>query len=1188
MALSYREKMGISERLLDAMRLRLTGKDVVLLPPEGVISSEDPANLSLVGGLAPKPDPDYHREQAPSAMGMVLLVEPSIEGLVNVSLEGRFDLTHRYIPAFQVMKEQVRVGADGEKAQQKLPDCFKRFSVAFSPVSFSLDTVNLNVWHEVKLDSVLESLHALWKNDSRIFRVCEVNDKGYVNTIVPWGKDPCVSDDELADLVARHLFIGDSILLHKVVLRARMRQPPPSFVGNDNRYLLEVYLQNNTESVESRAYGLLRPSLLDVQFEAVLSKGRQHDVPHQLQPEDYRYQPEDGVTGYGITCAVEKIPSRDGSKTLQCFRTNAMPVFAQARVDAPSPQDVGMPLQASFELLSQRPLEVLDGFLDALKNYSSVWNGVEVQLAKECKQDELLAVRRDRQDYDREVTLIEDGVSLLRKHEHLLKCFCWMNEAMKGAIELQKKSFNGWHLFQLGFILTQVRAVWERHALAHERQGVASFADVLWFSTGGGKTEAYLGIITFAMLYGRSKGRLYGTTAWMRFPLRMLSAQQFQRLSYVVAQAEMLRCREKLSGHPFTIGYYTGTGTPGRISRPDVKGNDIWLPEIEDEELDRFRFITDCPYCGTCGSVHMTRDIARSRMLHRCRNELCWSNTSSEKGEYGEGVAGEIGIYVSDEECYRYLPSVLVGTVDKLAVIAHNERFSGYLGAFRHFCPEHGFNAEAKCKHQRIRLGLPGKTYESVECGNNSRTSTLKTLQLAPMLDPGFSFLIQDELHLLRESLGNFDAHYETLLQNLQVGHGGQASKVLAATATIKDYESHILHLYMRPGHRFPAPGARRGESFYARISYEGEERLVRRWFAGVLPLSFTRGGTERAAAEVASRYQDLIDQWMTGLETNDAEVLAQIGVSAAQSVEVLAYVGKYLNTDLIYANQKRQTTAIRENLDNINARDGKNRTHRLLDGQTALDDILDAIHLVETKQPDDSMRHLVATSVVSHGVDIAELNFMVLDGWPRSTAEYIQSSARSGRVQPGIVMSILSSGKLFESGVFRNFDDYHFFLDKLVDSVPINRFAPNVLQRTLPGVFTAVVFNWAKYQAPWGLTLNRQAAQIHKVLNDPLGVAKPCLREMLIKALDVPPSVAGHFDIRVLMVFRKQLEEGVDRGLIRLQNLAASSADKDLGGALESIFHFGPMRSFRDIENQVEIDAAGLKEKRAISALGR
>ncbi len=1179
MALTYKEKMGISRRLLDAMRLRLTGKHMVLLPPDGVITHEDPAEFSLVGGLAPRPDPDYHREQAPSAMGMVLMVEPNEQGQVIISLQGRFDVTHRYIPSLQTMLAHVQVGADGDRSRQKLPDCFKRFTVTFNEISFVLDVSQLSTWKEHKLIDVLGPLQDEWKKDPRIFRICQVTDKGWASQIIPWAHGHCTTDDELADLVSKSLFIGDSIFQHDVVIRTRLRPPPPSFAGN-GRFLLEIYLQNNTDTLTGRAYCLNKPCLLDVEFDTHLLAGHQIDVPHRLQPEDYRYRPEDGVAGYGVTCAVTKLlPQR--------FRTDSMPTFAQARVDAPTPKDVDMPQPASFQLLKDKPIEVLDGFLVALNGYNATWEAVEAELKGAGQIAELQEVQTDRAAYNREVALILDGVELLRNNEDLRQCFSWMNEAMGMAISLQGKPFRGWHLFQLGFIIMQVRAVYERHCMEQERHNVADTADVLWFATGGGKTEAYMGIIVFAMLYGRLRGRLYGTTAWMRFPLRMLSAQQFQRLSYVVAQAEILRRREGIKGHPFTVGYYTGSGTPSNISRSEIKGAAVWLPDLTPEQLKRFQFIADCPYCGRRGSVHMKCDIDRVRMLHCCDNPTCWSNTESSNGEYGEGIAGELGIYISDEECYRYLPTVLVGTVDKLAVIAHNERFAGYLGAFQHFCPEHGFTLEAKCKHQRIRINLQG-AYESAECGNNSRTSKIRTIQVPPMLDPGFSFLIQDELHLLRESLGNFDAHYETLLQTLQVGHGGQASKILAATATIKDFENHILHLYMRPGRRFPAPGAKKGESFYARISWDGGDPLIRRWFAGVLPLSFTRGGTERAAAELASRYMDQIDEWIGGLARQDALVLAQVGFAAERSQEVLDYVGKFLNTDLIYANQKRQTTVIREHLENVNARDGKTRTHVLLDGQTPLDDILGAISLVETKATNDPMRHIVATSVVSHGVDISELNFMVLDGWPRSTAEYIQSSARSGRLQPGIVMSVLSSGKLFESGVFLNFVDYHFFLDKLVDSVPINRFAPNVLQRTLPGVFTAVVYNWAKFQPGWGEGLNRGASQLHRALNDTTSLARQKLRDMLVMALDIPQGLQKHFDIRVLATFRKQLVEEVDRGLHRLQNLSAANADKDLGTALESIYQFGPMRSFRDIENQVEISPLDTKSAHVINALGR
>jgi hypothetical protein len=216
-----------------------------------------------------------------------------------------------------------------------------------------------------------------------------------------------VTDNELTDLVTKSLFIGDSILGHDVAIRTRLRPPPPSFSGK-GRFLLEIYLQNNTDTPTGRAYCLNKPCLLDVEFEAYLLAGQQIDVPHRLQPEDYRYQPEDGVAGYGVTCAVTKVAP-------QRFRTDSMPIFAQARVDAPTPKEVDMPLPATFKLLKDKPMEVLDGFLVALKNYNATWDAVEADLKAAGQTAELQEVQSDRAAYDREVALIMDGVKQLEE-----------------------------------------------------------------------------------------------------------------------------------------------------------------------------------------------------------------------------------------------------------------------------------------------------------------------------------------------------------------------------------------------------------------------------------------------------------------------------------------------------------------------------------------------------------------------------------------------------------------------------------------------------------------------------------------------------------------------------------------------------------------------------------------------------
>jgi hypothetical protein len=602
-------------------------------------------------------------------------------------------------------------------------------------------------------------------------------------------------------------------------------------------------------------------------------------------------------------------------------------------------------------------------------------------------------------------------------------------------------------------------------------------------------------------------------------------------------------------------------------------------------KLKKCQFIADCPYCGSEGSVRMEQDYARARLKHVCRQPDCWSNREAEPGVYGEGIRGELGIYVSDEECYRYLPTVLVGTIDKLAVIAHNPRFAGFFGAHRHFCPEHGFTGDRKCAHRRI---VPrGEGWEPVECGNTSRSKPLRTVELSALSDPGFPFLIQDELHLLRESLGNFDAHYESTLAAMQCAHGGRTPKVLAATATIKEFETHVHHLYLKKARRFPAPGITRGESFYARKRTDPQtgRSLVRRWFVGVLPIS--RGNaTMRCTAEISSRFLDQVDAWRAQLGTTDTALLERLALPAGRAPEALRYIEKYLNTNLVYVNAKRSIPEIARFLEEANQQRGVERHYFHLDGETTLDAILGAIHHVERKGPDDSKRQILATSVVSHGVDIAELNFMTLAGWPTSTAEYIQASARSGRVHPGIVISVLSPFRLFEGNVFLNFDDYHFFLDRLVESVPINRFAPHLLDRTLPGVIAALVLNWAAHQPGWGSPDLARAAKLKEAL-----VAGPTtrneLQRVILSALDVPPVLQPEFDPRVLADFRQALTERVKAALHRLENWSPAKSDYRIGEALGEIFEHPPMRSFRDIENQIPIKYVNSDAERVVDALG-
>ncbi|MCU1727382.1 DEAD/DEAH box helicase family protein [Pseudomonas sp. 7P_10.2_Bac1] len=1186
MDLTYRQKMGLTAAFLKEMRLRLSDKDVDVLPPDGKLyDGIEPSRLNLVGCLGPAPDPDYTGPQPPNSIGIVLLVSPDEEGVIKCELGGQFDVVHRYIPDLRSMEENLVLEEGSPKKAQTLPIAFKRYSISFSSIILDLDPRKPNEWISARteMSAILNDEQQRWMSDPRVMRRCQTNANGNARFNFDWSETALVDQVSLNRTVHEQIISDRSAILnYGVNLRGRLRPTPSAFGTSANgSFLLEVFLENQTTTEHARAFGVDSPYLLDARLVVKLTAGQSHKVPHRLQPEEYRYRDDDGLPGYGISCAVLEVDKNQ-------FMTDGMPTFAQPRVEAPSPADMKMEYAPSYELLARDPLLVCDSLLKAQERYLGEW----AQRISALESAGLMADRdvalADRDAFRQETARIRDGVDLLREHGDLRQCFQWMNEAMAAAIKIQGKQFTGWHLFQLGFILTQIRSVYERHAPLDELRGSMETADVLWFATGGGKTEAYLGIISMALLYSRLKGREHGTTAWLRFPLRMLSVQQFQRLSYVLAQTNKIRHCERLGGWPLTIGYYTGEGTPNRIS--STYGEDIYkgfLPSLSGDRLKSYQFITDCPYCGTVGSISIETDMAQARIKHVCNNPECWSNCDADPGEHGQGIKGEIGIYVSDEECYRYLPSVLVGTVDKLAVIGHNHRFVNFFGGARFFCPEHGFSQRSKCEHRRI--GKQGEKSEAVECGNNTRTSTIRVVPIGLMKDLGFSFLVQDELHLLRESLGNFDAHYETLLNALQISHGGRAPKVLSATATIKDFEDHIHHLYLRNAVRFPAPGVNQGESFYARKAKDVEtgSALIRRWFTGILPIGRSRVAM-KAVAEASSRFLDQVDDWRTKLAKSDGQLLQAIGLGSDQAEDALRYIEKNLNTDLVYANSKRSISEIQRYMEEVNSRTDVERKARLLDGETRLDMILDAIRHVESKDADDTCRHIIATSVVSHGVDIAELNFMIVAGWPKSTAEYIQASARSGRVHPGIVLCVLSSHQLFESGVFMNFGDYHTFLDRLVDSVPINRFAPNIIDRTLPGIMSAVLLNWAPQQ-PWGGGLNHQVTHLVALLRSDIGkTAAEQIKTVVVNALRIPAALNSKFDSRVIAGFNAALISRVDNALYELARWPGSKNDQKLRDALGDIFGFAPFRSFRDIENQILIKSVNPSADQVFMALAR
>lgn len=1183
--LSFREKSDLNRQILDLLALKLLDKETDTLDfPGKRYYHEEPTNRSLMGSIGQMPDPNFSGPQPPNAMGIVLLVTPDAEGRVDIDISGQFDINHRCIPELEIMRQELKIDGDSIKPTQPIVVAFRRMTITFDKVRLALSLPqDINKWvktdEENALQTALKNMADRCLNHQEIFKRCHTGPTGAARVDFPWDDDAIIDQEVFNEVVARTLFADtNDVLTYKVQLRVRARRAPTSLASIENAYLLEVFLENNTMRDEARSFGIARNAhLLDVRFSCSLHTGRAHGLPHKLSPADYRHRDHSTVPGYGITTSVQQ----DGQGV---FHTNAMPVSHQAKTKNPTRESINMTQDPAFTLLAEDPLPLLNSFMKAVNNYAEEWQGTIDQLIKDGDEDTAKIAQKEQAALSQEADTMQDGIELLSTNKLLIQAFAWMNEAMHAAFAHQGKDIKVWRLFQLGFILTQIRAVYERSCPDSEVTEHLGTAEVLWFATGGGKTEAYLGIVVMSMLYERMQQRLYGVTAWMKFPLRMLSVQQFQRLAYIVAQANLIKQREKLPGHPFTIGYFTGEGTPNFITN----GNEIYrrnfLPTVTNEQLEQWQFIHDCPYCLAEDSISVHKDLKRSRLMHVCSNLDCWSHVLADFGQYGEGIRGEIGIYVSDEEVYRYLPTVLVGTIDKLAVIGHNRRFRLFFGGATHFCPDHGFIFEGKCQHNRLKQQDNG-SYHSIACGNNTRTSTVKTQPLGPAIQPGIQFILQDELHLLSQNTGNFDAHYESTMQSLQVANGGRPAKILSATATIKGYEDHIHHLYQCKARRFPVPGIQRGESFYSRIDSDEQGCLIQRWYAGILPLGSGRI-VERAAAIASSRFLTLMDELREELSDSPASACHKLGVAPEKTKEAKNYLSNYLNSCLIYNNSIRGNGELHGALEEYQLVDFPERRWIKLDGSTPLDKIQQAIQLIETKPVDNPTRQMIATSVVSHGVDMHRLNFMIVSGWPKSIAEYIQSSSRSGRVEPGIVLSILDSRQLFQTNVYLDFQDYHHFMERMVESVPINRFAPNLIERTLPGVLSACVINWMEGQS-WGEKAGMNAGKLKEILANPENGAERALRDVLTQCLSVPEEIQSTFDERVTLDYHEALSKRIDHLLKGLTHLSSNLVTEYLSVALERLIGHAPMRSLRDIESQIQIkpehDTASI-----IEALGR
>ncbi|MEU0481513.1 hypothetical protein ABZ260_20280 [Streptosporangium sp. NPDC006013] len=649
------------------------------------------------------------------------------------------------------------------------------------------------------------------------------------------------------------------------------------------------------------------------------------------------------------------------------------------------------PVGTISKLVGMLEIWVNDHWGEAALDVLQAARGWDAQAREEAEQD----ARAARE----EVEWVRTGLDALRSDPHVRDAFIAANKVIKAAAQ---DEYSAWRPFQIAWIVGCLPGM-----VAPRKYPKVN---IVWFQTGGGKSEAYLGLMLVTLFYGRYTGVTAGAQVWARFPLRLLAMQQTERFAKMVFNAELVRQDDpRISGTAaFGIGYFVGGGnTPNKLYKPggNFNGPDPRAPET----AEACRVLNDCPLCGN--SIEVRWDDSSHTMRHICKNSSC-------------RLAGVLPVWGVDDDIYRRAPSVLVGTVDKLAQLGQNQAFQILLGRAHSRCPRHGYSA------------------------NPTWCSVFGCKEERHPVPRGFGHIrleIADELHLLDESLGALDGMYESLLQTISEHLKNEPFQIVGATATIEGYHDQVRHLYEREAHRFPVNGPEPGETFWSTTRVGDPLRR----YLGVRSRASTMVTATREVAVVHARWaQDLRDHPRAvvreaGLDANDGDVVEAARVAGEDLYEVLvAYCLR--NEDLTSFTRDHAVRELLSSEDNL----------VIINGDTDSGTVRSAVSRLVTPPKDDFSRVkiIAATKAIGHGFDVARLGVMAVMGTPTQASEIIQASARVGRSHPGLVVNVINPSRDRDASVYRYYPEWVRYLDRLVHKVPVNRQSVPVLKRVLPG----------------------------------------------------------------------------------------------------------------------------------------
>jgi hypothetical protein len=741
----------------------------------------------------------------------------------------------------------------------------------------------------------------------------------------------------------------------------------------------------------------------------------------------------------GHNTSVE-LPTPDPDGTVRELCTTQIPRYEVLNV-----KHVADPAKIGIEILSMRELASLDGpgltraltpLVDAYGAWIERQRYADLDPRLDPTRRSLMERASDTKDR------IAEGIALLGADAEIREAFTIANLAMHvQALQADKRREDKrykegrvplWRPFQLAFILQNLAS------LADPNHRDRSLADLIYFPTGGGKTEAYLGLIAFTLLLRRLRGKTRadegrGVSVVLRYTLRLLTLDQLDRAATLICALEELRRRDpkRLGNTRFAVGLWVGQSTT--VNR--LRDLHAALGDYTSGQDETLFPLTNCPWCGERikienikleddeGSPSKTR---YTRAVVYCDGSECLYTALKRRGQ-------GLPVLFVDEQIYQELPDFLVATVDKFAMMPWRGEAGMLFGRASHIDPLRAYGV----------MHAPPKSARPLPSG---------------LLPP--ELIVQDELHLISGPLGTMVGLYETAIDFLsarKVEGVLRAPKIICSTATARRAREQIRALFDREMALFPPRGIDEGDNFFAAIDRESPGRLYLgvsapgralravtvRTYATLLAAAQLQYDPKGPPDQAADPYMTLVGYFNSLRELGGMRRLVEDEVRTrvqgfADDKKPHHFVGPHpwaASRSLVFPAELTS----------------REPTHRVKETKRRL-----ATRRTQTE--DDPLDVVLASNMISVGLDVDRLGLMVVAGQPKTTSEYIQATSRVGRAYPGLVVTCLNASRPRDRSHYERFAAYHESFYREVEATSVTPFSLQTLDRGMVGTLLTMI----------------------------------------------------------------------------------------------------------------------------------